>query len=79
MVKKRKLQISAVSENLILIKITRQYLCFVGTDRLQCYNTYQVRACAGLWKGKKKTNTVPFDITPLQYSCLENPMGGGGW
>lgn len=33
---KRKLQISAVSENLILIKITRQYLCFVGTDRLQC-------------------------------------------
>lgn len=54
MVKKRKLQISAVSENLILIKITRQYLCFVGTDRLQCYNTYQVRACAGLWRGGGK-------------------------
>ena len=51
---KRKLQISAVSENLILIKITRQYLCFVGTDRLQCCNTYQVRACAGLWRGGGK-------------------------
>ena len=21
----------------------------------------------------------PIDGTPLQYSCLENPMGGGAW
>ena len=25
------------------------------------------------------TSIVPGDLTPLQYSCLENPMDGGAW
>ena len=28
---------------------------------------------------KKKKKTREGSGTPLQYSCLENPMGGGAW
>ena len=26
-----------------------------------------------------KLNNLPSNGTPLQYSCLENPMDGGAW
>ena len=30
-------------------------------------------------KTRKKVSVVVVNGTPLQYSCLENPMGGGAW
>ena len=27
----------------------------------------------------KQHNILPANGTPLQYSCLENPMDGGAW
>ena len=31
-----------------------------------------ISGCLGLGRGESSGN-------PLQYSCLENPMGGGAW
>ena len=30
-------------------------------------------------KARMKVSVVVVNGTPLQYSCLENPMGGGAW
>ena len=30
-------------------------------------------------KTRKKVSVMVVNGTPLQYSCLENPMGGGAW
>ena len=33
----------------------------------------------GIFKAKHRLLCKEGDGTPLQYSCLENPMGGGAW
>ena len=38
------------------------------TTKIHLRHSVQVRAHSGEGNG-----------TPLQYSCLENPMGGGAW
>ena len=37
-----------------------------------CYHLYQDLFIASIWNGEGSG-------TPLQYSCLENPMDGGAW
>ena len=32
-----------------------------------------------MWSQKSWTQIVKGNGTPLQYSCLENPMDGGAW
>ena len=45
------------------------------TNQPRIYNGDRtVCSIAGVWKTRKQGNG-----TPLQYSCLENPMDGGAW
>ena len=56
-----------------------------GQGSLVCYNPWDCKELARL---SNWTTTINMDIlihigegngTPLQYSCLENPMDGGAW
>ena len=47
-----------------------------------CLNLYSIYFEKNfLWSAKKWISFSPnlFNGTPLQYSCLENPMDGGAW
>ena len=46
-----------------------------GSDgKASAYNAGDLGSIAGLGKSSGEGNG-----TPLQYSCLENPMDGGAW
>ena len=73
----------------ILCKHTCVLLCFLMCVYLMCIHTYM---CLSMfnpllefrWKktvcfGKSKHLSGEGNGTPLQYSCLENPMDGGAW
>ena len=53
---------------------------------LSCCQLYSAVSCLHLpfLQALRNSSAVPFrggegNGTPLQYSCLENPMGGGAW
>ena len=54
---------------LVSDKFSRESVCVSNTYVNRCLCVYiYIRRC--LWEGNG---------TPLQYSCLENPMDGGAW
>ena len=55
------------------VSIARVVSKYYGSPSLACSHEYSRSFCLGL---------IPLgegDGTPLQYSCLENPMDGGAW
>ena len=63
---KKKIQFQKFQEAILKERILRSKLKTTGV-KLNClYVLQQVKSREG-------------DGTPLQYSCLENPMGGGAW
>ena len=47
-------------------------LCHLGSPSLSMSVLFTFKPCSTPWLGEG-------DGTPLQYSCLENPMDGGAW
>ena len=48
---------------------------FLSTHQLNPWmQNLRMRICGQLYLGSREG-----DGTPLQYSCLENPMDGGAW
>ena len=48
-----------------------KYLCLLLSEMFSIF-TYSISACS-------VTQSTEGNGTPLQYSCLENPMDGGAW
>ena len=48
-----------------------KYLCLLLSEMFSIF-TYSISACS-------VTQSAEGNGTPLQYSCLENPMDGGAW
>ena len=63
----------------IIIMLLKKYLCnsgFSGSSdgKASAYNAGDLGSIPGLGRSPGERNG-----TLLQYSCLENPMGGGAW
>ena len=62
-------------------KIWKQSKCLSMDKWIKMWYIYTVEHCSAM----RKKELLPFGTiwtkhgTPLQYSCLENPMDGGAW
>ena len=62
---------------------TQEYYLPIKNKKISlCYNIDESRKYYAKWnKLSEKYHIIPGEGngTPLQYSCLENPMDGGTW
>ena len=68
-------------EVIVSVTVTTVWRMFMITDISKCYRSLSTKEALPSWERLPKGNNtdVEGNGTPLQYSCLENPMDGGAW